>query len=243
MILRTVVLIVFAAAAWAQAGRVLVLDDFETPAGKMQWSPAAESASPPSSHGARAARFTFRRGAAELRATGFPAAWRGFDRLLFDIHCTHEGIRNLTVRIHDREGAASSDYFEARSKIAVLKGWNHVEVQLPGMQAASWDRAIELDKVRQITLAAERVPLPWTVHIDNVRLAAGPEPADTASRTNPQDTLSIIRNRFFEFRQVARQEDVPESAAVRQLRAKAVRELERFRDAVQAARQIGRAHV
>jgi hypothetical protein len=48
-----------------------------------------------------------------------------------------------------------------------------------------------------------------------------------------------IENRFFTIRQVARAEDVPESACVRQLRADAGRELERLRAAVGAAQTQG----
>lgn len=226
-------------AAWGQPGRILVLDDFEPPAAGMRWSPALQTAAGPASHGAGSARLTFQRGAAEAAATGFPNDWRAFDRLLFDIHATHEGIRTLTLRIHDREGGERSDYFEARAKIAVQKGWNHVEVRLAGMQAASWDRDINLAAIRRITLAAERVPLPWTLHVDNFRLAAGAEPPSSASRTEPQNTVTVIRNRFFEVRQVARPEEVPESADVRRLRAAAAGELERFNAALRAARLQG----
>lgn len=228
-----------AVSAWCQPGRVLVLEDFEPPAAGMRWSPALAYAAGPATHGARSARLTFEPGVVEASATGFPADWRAFDRLLFDIHATHEGIRTLTLRLHDRDGADRSDYFEARSKIILLKGWNHVEVRLANLQASSWDRAIDLGSIRRITLAAERVPLPWTLHVDNFRLAAGAEPASSASRTEPQNTVTVIRNRFFEVRQVARPEEVPESDEVRRLRAAALAELERFNAALRAARLQG----
>src|SRR6185295_6408599 len=78
-----------------------------------------------------------------------------------------------------------------------------------------------------------------TVYIDNIRLAAGEEPAETQSRMAPQDTVSLIDNRWVSVRQVARPEDVPESAEVTGLRKQAEHEEGLLRTTIQAAQTQG----
>ena len=131
------------------------------------------------------------------------------------------------------------DYFDAQGKIVLLNGWNHVEVKLHGLMAASFQREISRDRIAKLTLYAERTRFPWTLYIDNMRLVEGAEEAATASRTQPQDTVTIVENRFYTVKQVARAEDVPESEQVRRLRAEALRELESLKEAIRAAQLQG----
>ena len=58
----------------------------------------------------------------------------------------------------------------------------------------------------------------------------------------PQDTVSIIDNRWVSVRQVARPEDVPESAEVTGLRKQAEREAGLLRNTIQAAQTPGDRH-
>jgi hypothetical protein len=90
-----------------------------------------------------------------------------------------------------------------------------------------------------LLISFDAAQLPATVYIDNIRLAAGKEAAETQSRMQPHDTVSIIDNRWVSVRQVARPEDVPESAEVTGLRKQAEREAGLLRTTIQAAQTQG----
>ncbi len=135
--------------------------------------------------------------------------------------------------------ARKDDYADAANKILIEKGWTHVEVALDPLKAASYQRDMALDKIRRLVISCDRNPLPLTLWVDNFRVTAGAEGPDTASRTEPQDAVSTIDNRWVAARQVARPEDVPESAEVKSLRAEAARETELLRKIIQAARVQG----
>ena len=226
----------------AGSGRVLVLDDFESGASARNWIGGLRLSRQHSAHGVSAGQGDFPSRSTELGMTGFPADWRGYDHLLFDIYCGPAVIATVTIRIYDGPGTAGEkkrDYFEAEGKILVLQGWNHVEVNLRSLRTASYERDLALGQIRRIALQIDRGPLPLTLSFDNFRLAAGDEPAQTASRKRPADTWSVIDGRFFTIRQVARPEDVPESAAVKSQRKDAEVEADGLRGTIEAAKLQG----
>ena len=228
---------VWLAASHAQSGRVLVLEDFESGGAGAHWQGPLDIAADHASHGSHAGRLRLGEAGTQLSSTKLAADWSGYDRLLFDIQSEREGISYATVRIYDREPARNDD-FEASNKIFLQQGWNHVEIRLP-LKAASYLRDIELKQIRRFVLAFDSARMPWTVYVDNIRLAAGAERAETASRTEPQETVCVIDNRWVTVRQVARPEDVPESAAVTRLRRDAEREAELLAKTIQAAQTQG----
>src|SRR4051795_8718241 len=127
------------------APSVLVIDDFESPGAESRWSGALTIDTSLASHGGRSARVTFSGAQGELNSRELVRDWRGYDRLLFDVHNPGDGIRTLTVRIYDEVGgdagkAAKYDYFEARRKVLLQHGWNHVEIRLTPLAAASFTR-------------------------------------------------------------------------------------------------------
>jgi len=173
-----------------------------------------------------------------------PRDWRGYDRLLFDIYSDRQAISTLTLQIYDdpemKPGPkAARGYYEARNKILIQNGWNHAEIRLGALHTASYDRALNMGRIQRITLLAERGAFPLTLYLDNFRLVSGEEPRKTASRVQPQDTVTVIDDRFFVVRQVAHPEDVPEAADVTALRRDAENEAELLAKTIQAAQTQG----
>ncbi|MCW5982891.1 MAG: beta-galactosidase [Bryobacteraceae bacterium] len=223
-------ILTFAASSVAQ--QVLVLEDFETD--RKSWEGDIAIAARYVSHGSRSGEATFQRGRSAIHLTGFPSDWSAFDRLLFDVYLDRAGEAALTLRIEDDE-----EPYEASRKLFIQHGWTHVEVPLARLRTVSESRNLRLARIRRFTISADRARLPLTLHIDNLRLTAGEEPAATRSKTAPQNTVSVLDDRFFTVRQVARPEEVPEAAAVAELRRRAQQEVELLGRAIDAARLQG----
>jgi hypothetical protein len=67
------------------------------------------------------------------------------------------------------KSAARRDYFQADGQILLLGGWNHIEMKLAGLHAASYQRQFALDRMRRFTLAISRGVLPCALR------SGGPE--------------------------------------------------------------------
>jgi beta-galactosidase GanA len=224
------------------AQSVVVLDDFEASSPPGRWLGPIAVDRTKASHGRSSARLNFSSGKAEFSSTSLRKDWSGFDRLLFDVHYPGYDIRTLTVRVYDETGGAASkaakyDYFEARRKVLLQHGWNHVEIRLTPLQAASYLRNISMDRIVRLSFLADSSPS--VLNIDNIRLVKGEEGLETASASAPGDMVSTIENRWVAVRQVARPEDVPESAEVGELRAAAERERTQLERTIQGARVQG----
>jgi len=232
------------AASTPQGGRTLILDDFESPDSAKKWEGDVQFSQERSSHGAHSGQVRFEPGHSQISTTKLPQDWRNYDRLLFDIYCDREDVSTAAIRIYDAVGgdlgqAKGSDYYEARGKILVQKGWNHVEVKLQPLRAASDERDLSLDQIRRLLIFADQARLPWTIYLDNVRLVAGKEARETASRAEAQDPVTVIDQGRFTLRQGVRAEDVPQSAAVAALRKEAQKQSDLLRETIRAAQLQG----
>src|SRR5438034_1249209 len=228
----------------SQAGQTLLLDDFETLDSVKRWEGDIQLSKGRSSHGQYSAMVRLEQGRSQISSNKLPQDWRGYDRLLFDIYSDREEVSAITIRIYDALGgdlgiARANDYYEAHEKIFVQKGWNHIEVNLRPLRADSGGRDLSLDRIRRLLISAARAPLPWTIYLDNIRLVAGREGRETASRSQPQDTITVVDNGWFTLRQVARPEEVPESPAVTALRKEAQKEFDLLRNTVRTAQLQG----
>ena len=230
------------AAPQPPAGRVLVLEDFEASQARTRWEGPLEIRTGHASHGASAARVRINGHRAQISSTQLAGDWHGYDRLLFDVYSEGAGVSLASIRIYDAVGGTSAtaprnEYFDGDDKILLVSGWNHVEIKLTPLTAATFQRDIALDRIRELTLAFE--PGPAAVLVDNLRLASGVEAAGTRSREQPQDAVSIVDNRWITERQVVRPDLVPESNDVVSLRKEAERETDLLRKAIDAARMQG----
>ncbi|MCZ2078051.1 MAG: beta-galactosidase trimerization domain-containing protein [Bryobacteraceae bacterium] len=236
-ILAFLTTLAFAGAALAS---VAVLEDFESATPSSRWiGGKVEVSDQQASHGRLSGRIIFEQSRSEIRLQPRQRDWRPFDRLLFDVYSDRSEIQTLSLRIYERAGGANPDgYFEARNKLVVKSGWNHIEVKLSGMQTASYQRKLSFDDIAELSLFCERVQFPWTIFVDNIRLVQGQEGA-TRSRNEPDDIVTTIENRWFTVRQVARPEEVPESDDVGRLRKEAQQQLDRLRETIRAAQVQG----
>lgn len=226
------------------AGKVLVLEDFETAGTAARWQGGVEVAQDQASHGRSSGRIRLDKGATTITSLKLPADWRGFEWLRFDIYRERQSVVTAGIDIYDAVGGdpgrtAKDDYFDGGSKILLTQGWNHVEVSLTPLRAATNERDLALDRIRAIQLTIPAEPSAGPAYVDNLRLVSGVEPPDAMSRQRPEETVSRIDNRWISVRQVARPEDVPESAEVAQLRTEAERETDRLQKAIHGARTQG----
>ena len=226
------------------SGKVLVLEDFETPAAAARWDGPIDIQTGYASHGLHSARIRLDRNHREISSSRLAGDWRGYDRLLFDIYSESGQVSLATIRIYDAIGgdarsAPRNEYFDGEDKILLVKGWNHVQVKLTALKAATFLRDMSLDRIRELVLSFEPHASPATLALDNVRLVSGEERPDTISRQQPQDAVSVIDNRWVTVRQVARPEDVPESSEVSALRRESEREAGLLKKTIEAARMQG----
>ena len=226
------------------SGRVLVLEDFESPDAATRWEGLTGIATDRATHGKHSARIRIDGGRSQISSTKLPADWRGYDRLLFDVYSERDPVSTAGIRIYDSVGgdagqAAKDDYFDGAGKIFLIKGWNHVEVSLTPLKAATYSRDIALDRIRRLQLSFSSVRSPETVYIDNLRLVSGNEGAATASRLEPADGVCLIDNRWVIVRQVARPGDVPEPDEIKRLRREAETESDLLAKTIHAAQTQG----
>ncbi|MCC6393652.1 MAG: beta-galactosidase [Bryobacterales bacterium] len=222
------------AASGATPGHVLVLDDFESGDSVQRWEGSLTLSPERASHGKESGKVELTAGRAEFSTTRLPRDWRGYQSLRFDVYSERHADSPLSLRIYDDNG-----YFDADQKISVRQGWNHVEVKLASLRAEFSGQPLSLGAIGKLWFSARRARLPWTIVVDNFRLATEEEPKETASRISPADTVTILDGRWFTLRQAARPEDVPESPAVARLRAEAERESTLLDKTIAAARLQG----
>jgi hypothetical protein len=186
------------AVSQSPSSRVLVLEDFESSRGAARWEGPIDVQTYHASHGSRSGRILLDRDHREISSSKLGSDWRGYDRLLFDIYSETDDVSLATIRIYDAVGgdaqsAPRNEYFDGHRKILLVKGWNHVEVKLNPLKAATFLRDISLDQIRQFVLTFEPNASFTTVSLDNLRLVSGDEGPDTISRQQPQDGVSRTR--------------------------------------------------
>src|SRR5205823_3718388 len=89
-------------AGWLAASRpgparVLVLDDFESPASTARWEGLIDVVPDHASHGSHSGSVRLDDGNAQLSSAKLASDWSGYERLLFDIHCDREGISYAAI--------------------------------------------------------------------------------------------------------------------------------------------------
>ena len=141
-------------------GRVLVLEDFESPQAAARWQGPLEIRSGHASHGANAARVRLQGHRAQISSTRLASDWRGYDRLLFDVYSESKQVSLASIRIYDAVGGTAAttlrdEYFNGDEKILLVNGWNHVEVKLTPLTAATFQRNASAQPVRGRVEASE----------------------------------------------------------------------------------------
>ncbi|MBD3222775.1 hypothetical protein GF314_16210, partial [bacterium] len=155
---------------WAIQGQLPVIAELEHPGEVARWSGDVALTDTVAAHGR--ACLAVRLGTDTYSGTGtmrLPHDWRGYDRLLFEVHNPDTTALKLTLRINDRvHDQRSEDRFNTR--IIARPGWTHVEVPLASVRTAPAGREMDMSDVLQVFIFATRLPEPRTIHLDHVRL-------------------------------------------------------------------------
>ena len=224
------------------AGKVAVLDDFESAASLNRWEGEVALSPEHASHGRQSLKVTlFPR---QLSTEKLPKDWRGYDRLLLDIYNPESSTLMLGLAIYDQlADDATANYLDEAFRVGrdlfLIPGMNHVEVELSGLEVSASTRKLALDKVRKFNLTAGGLRRPVVIYLDNIRLVKGPEGEATASVRRPEDGTLRLGNGFIIPGQVGPQDDIPESASVKRKRAAARQELKRLSETIAAAQMMG----
>ena len=83
------------------SGRVLVLEDFETPDAAARWDGVTGITTDRATHGQHSARVRIDRNHNQISSTKLAADWRGYDRLLFDVYSERDSVSTAGIRIYD----------------------------------------------------------------------------------------------------------------------------------------------
>ena len=224
------------------ANQTTVLDDFESAESLARWRGQVELSGDHAGHGRQSLKATLF--PQDVVSDKLPKDWRGYDRLMFDIYNPASAPVLIGARIYDEladDTAAEtrSESFLADRKLLLIPGMNHVEVKLEGLEVTSASRRLALDRVRRFAISAKGLNRPFTIYVDNLRLARGVEEAATASTRRPEDGVTTLDSRFVTLGQAGPREAIPESEAVRQKRQAAREELQRLQQTIEAARTMG----
>jgi len=226
-----------------ESGKVAVLDDFESGPAPAGWHGQVRLSNSHPAHGRNCLEVKFDSNSATVSTSPQNGNWSGFERLLFDVFSPEVVPLILSLRLYDAVGGippnvAPDDFFLARRKLFVGSGWTHVEVVLKDLGASSERRALALDRIRQLTLAAD-LERPFTLYFDNFRLVAGLESTSSASSKAPQDTATRLEGRWVTIAQVGPRDRIAESPAVGSLRREAEREYEALKSTVESSEHMG----
>jgi len=182
-----------------ESAKVAVLDDFESGPAPAGWHGQVRLSNSHPAHGRNCLEVKFDSNSATVSTSPQNGNWSGFERLLFDVFSPEVVPLILSLRLYDAVGGippnvAPDDFYLARRKLFVGSGWTHVEVVLKDLGASSERRALALDRIRQLTLAADP-ERPFTLYFDNFRLVTGIESNSSASSKAPQDTATRLEGR------------------------------------------------
>ncbi|MCD6405670.1 MAG: beta-galactosidase trimerization domain-containing protein [Planctomycetes bacterium] len=167
-------------AAWAFAGEVKVLDDFED--GRIKWRGSFRGSivAQYATHGEKAFKVVFESGVKYpgIEAAKIDSNWRGYDALRMDVFNPQGAPIGVTVRIDDDR---STGYFSRyNGEFLLVNGQTFVEIPLGRLRAG--DRALDLSKIRLFMIFMSSPDRDVTLYFDNLRLTKGSEPPEAAGR-------------------------------------------------------------
>ncbi|OZB20634.1 MAG: hypothetical protein B7X58_00645, partial [Marinobacter sp. 34-60-7] len=102
----------------------------------------------------------------------FPGDWRGFDRLILELHNPSDAPLDMTLRIHDLTHDRGKQIYADRfnTRLALNPGNNRFEIDLERIANAPAQRPMDMSEVRRIGLFASRLPAPRTIYLTDLRL-------------------------------------------------------------------------
>lgn len=102
----------------------------------------------------------------------FPADWRGYKRLHFDLFNPGEKSLTMVLRVHDvwhqQSGQAYGDRYNVRFQAE--PGWNSYQFALDDLLNAPTKRDMDLSRIQTLGIFTMNLPQPVTLYFDNFRL-------------------------------------------------------------------------
>jgi hypothetical protein len=104
-----------------------------------------------------------------------PADWSSYRFVNLDIYSEYEKPLSITVRVHDdrhqtvKPTYLFNDRFNKRFKL--FKGWNMVKVDLAEVKQAPRKRAMDMQKIADISFFLSSVKSPKTLYLDRIYLS------------------------------------------------------------------------
>lgn len=158
----------------AAAREFPLLADFSRPASlNYWWGEVALAVSPDRPVGDTALQVQLdTRGYSGFYFEHFPADWRGYRWLTFDLYHPGDQPLPMVLRLHDawhyRSGLAYGDRFNRR--FLVEPGWNNYRFDLQQVMQAPKDRPMDMARMETLGIFTMNLPQPLLLHFDNLRL-------------------------------------------------------------------------
>ncbi len=108
-----------------------------------------------------------------LSIMGFPANWKPYRWLQFDIWSASSPLP-ITVRIHDRNHVVGAQLYSDRfnQRYILLKGWNRILIDLQKVKIAPQGRMLNLEEVWGLGIFSHDLGAREVVYLDRVALKA-----------------------------------------------------------------------
>jgi hypothetical protein len=104
-----------------------------------------------------------------------PADWSSYRFVNLDIYSEYEKPLSLSVRVHDdrhqtvKPTYLSNDRFNKRFKL--VKGWNTIKIDLSEVKQAPHKRAMDMQKIVNISFFMSSIRNPKTLYLDQIYLS------------------------------------------------------------------------
>lgn len=152
-----------------------VLANFERPVGVVYWGRDVSIAPAPQREAANDHALKVELSTARYSGfyfEHFPADWRGYKSLHFELFNPTEKSLTMVLRLHDawhhQSGQAYGDRFNIRFQVE--PGWNAYQFSLDDVRNAPTKRDMDLSRIQTLGIFTMNLPQPTTLYFDNLRL-------------------------------------------------------------------------
>ncbi|MDA8164753.1 MAG: hypothetical protein M0017_06955 [Desulfobacteraceae bacterium] len=98
--------------------------------------------------------------------------WRGYSAFVLSIHNPGPGALRITLSIrdqaHERRGGRYRDRFNRAFRL--VPGWNDLRIPISEIEQAPAGRKLDLSRLTQVVIFAEKLEAPRVIHLDDIRL-------------------------------------------------------------------------
>ena len=157
-----------------------VLSDFSTPFELERWDGSATRAIVSDIGGRTGRQMKIALTTERYSGVGLkflPQDWSAYQVVVLEIYSPYETALPVTIRIHDRIHQTREPAFQFNDRFnkrfRLLKGWNHISIDLAEVARAPVKRTMDMQHIADISLFSSALQQPRTLFLDSVYLAAG----------------------------------------------------------------------